>query len=112
MSGPQRAPDQTAISVSIGKELLGKIDARAEALGLSRSQYLANLARTDVVRGGDMILKESANSAPAGDAGTVHTATHKAVALLQAAATPAAPPPTKAVSYRKAPPAARKAKDR
>ena len=64
MSGNQRAPDQTAISVSIGKELLAKIDLRAKALGISRSQYLANLARADVVRGGDLVLKEEINSAP------------------------------------------------
>ena len=62
MSGPQRAPDQTAISVSIGKELLARIDVRATALGLSRSQYLAQLARNDVATGGDLVLKDAPNS--------------------------------------------------
>ena len=65
MSGPQRAPDQTAISVSIGKELLTRIDVRAQALGLSRSQYLAQLARNDVARGGDLVLKDAPNSTQA-----------------------------------------------
>lgn len=67
MSVPQRSPDQTAISVSIGKELLVKIDARAASLGLSRSQYLANLARHDVLSGGDLLLKDSSSVASVAD---------------------------------------------
>lgn len=78
MSGPQRAPDQTAISVSIGKELLAKIDLRASALGISRSQYLANLARADVARGGDLVLKEEFSSSP-----DAQTAEARAVQIAQ-----------------------------
>lgn len=80
MSGPQRAPDQTAISVSIGKELLAKIDARAAGLGLSRSQYLANLARNDVATGGDLLLKESSSATlQAAESAAVQAAAQEAV---------------------------------
>lgn len=59
MSGPQRRPDQTAISVSIHVGLLAQIDARAASLGLNRSQYLAQLARNDVASGGDLVLRDT-----------------------------------------------------
>ena len=55
-----RSPDQTAISVSLSKSLLADIDARAKALGLSRSQYLAQIARTDIDQGGPLTI--TANS--------------------------------------------------
>ena len=59
MSGPQRKPDQTAISVSMSKALLEQLDARAAALGLNRSQYLTQLARRDVAEKGSLTLHES-----------------------------------------------------
>lgn len=59
MANPQRRPDQTAISVSIHVGLLAQIDARAAALGLNRSQHLAQLARNDVASGGDLVLREA-----------------------------------------------------
>ena len=59
MSGPQRKPDQTAISISMSKGLLEKIDQRATALGLTRSQYVGQLARTDVIAGGALTLHET-----------------------------------------------------
>lgn len=72
MAGPQRKPDQTAISVSMPKALLADIDARCSRLGLKRSEYLASLARNDLVAGGELILREiqslpetSPSSAPA-----------------------------------------------
>lgn len=51
-----RSPDQTAICISISKELLAQIDARAGSLNLPRSQYLALLALDDVVRGGPLAI--------------------------------------------------------
>ena len=58
-----RSPGQTAISVSIPLDLLAEVDKRAAALGLSRSVYLALLARKDLVDGGDLTLKETPVSA-------------------------------------------------
>lgn len=58
MSGPQRKPTQTAISVSMSKELLAQLDARAGLLGLNRSQYLSQLARQDLIEGGTLELRE------------------------------------------------------
>ena len=37
----ERSPEQTAISVSITKDLLTRIDDRASEVGLSRSRYIA-----------------------------------------------------------------------
>ena len=59
MSGPQRKEGQTAISVSMSEELLARMDARAKSLGVSRSQYIAQLARADLIAGGDLTLKEA-----------------------------------------------------
>lgn len=59
MAGPQRRPNQTAISVSISVEQLARIDARAASLGLNRSQYLVQLARKDVSAGGDLVLRDA-----------------------------------------------------
>lgn len=36
---------------SVSKELLEKIDARAEALGLSRSAYIVQIVRKDLMTG-------------------------------------------------------------
>lgn len=58
MSGPQRKPDQTAISISMSRQLLADLDARASLLGLTRSQYLAQLARNDIATGGGMVIRE------------------------------------------------------
>jgi hypothetical protein len=64
MAGPQRKPNQTAISVSISVEQLARIDARAAFLGLNRSQYLIQLARKDVSTGGDLILRDAPPISP------------------------------------------------
>jgi len=45
--------------VSIPQSLLDKVDQRAAALGLSRSQYLAQLARADLMDRGDLTLRET-----------------------------------------------------
>ena len=58
MTTHTRSPGQTAISVSIPRSLLDDIDRRAEALGLSRSQYLTQLARQDIAAKGSLILQE------------------------------------------------------
>ena len=52
----QRSNDQTAISISLSKGLLAEIDARAKALGLSRSQFLAQIARTNIDQGGPLVI--------------------------------------------------------
>jgi hypothetical protein len=44
----ERSPGQTAVSLSISKEVLDRIDARAAALGISRSSYLTLLAQQDL----------------------------------------------------------------
>ena len=59
MTEPQRSPSQTAISVSMSRDLLAQIDERAKSLGLNRSQYFALLARGDVAKRGEMVLCES-----------------------------------------------------
>ncbi len=46
----------TAISVSVEKRLLDKIDDRARRLGMTRSVYLANLARNDLAKGGNFVI--------------------------------------------------------
>ncbi len=52
-----RSPDQTAVSISLPKDLLARIDARAKSLGMPRSRYLALLAKTDVEQGGGLVLR-------------------------------------------------------
>lgn len=54
-----RSPGQTAISVSIPLDLLNQVDGRAKALGLTRSLYLAQLARKDLADRGDLTLRET-----------------------------------------------------
>jgi hypothetical protein len=60
-----RSPDQTAISVSITRDLLARIDARANALGLTRSRYLAVIAQIDIVRGGPLTIPTQGTILPA-----------------------------------------------
>jgi hypothetical protein len=52
----ERSKGQTVVSISLSEDLLGKIDGRAEALGLPRSQYLALVARKDVMLGGSLVI--------------------------------------------------------
>lgn len=40
MSIKPRSPGQTAISISLPESLVAQVEERAQALGLSRSQYL------------------------------------------------------------------------
>lgn len=44
------------------KELVSLVDARATALGLNRSQYLAHLARQDLLDRRDFVVREAAVS--------------------------------------------------
>jgi len=53
---PKRSPGKTAISVSLEKELLDKIDERSKNLGITRSAYLCNLARNDLAKGGEFVI--------------------------------------------------------
>lgn len=41
------------------RRLLSEIDARAESLGINRSQYFAALARNDIASGGNIVLHNS-----------------------------------------------------
>jgi hypothetical protein len=50
----ERSESQTAVSISLSKEALGKIDARAASLGLNRSAYLNLVAQQDVTKGGPL----------------------------------------------------------
>lgn len=59
MATKPRSPGQTAISVSVPTDLLRDIDTRAESLGLNRSQYLAQLARADLLAKGAMLIHET-----------------------------------------------------
>ena len=59
MTEPIRNPNNTVISVSMSRQMLAEIDERAKALGLSRSQYLCQLAREDLIARGDLTLRES-----------------------------------------------------
>ena len=56
--------EQTAISVSITKDLLARIDARAAALGLTRSRYLAVVAQQDIEKGGPLVIAAGGTSEP------------------------------------------------
>jgi hypothetical protein len=58
MAQKKRSPDQTAVSFSVEKSLLAKIDERAAKFGLSRSTYLAALARADLAKRGGLVLQE------------------------------------------------------
>jgi hypothetical protein len=49
----------TAVSISLPTVLLRQIDERADQLGIPRSQYLALLARKDIVAGGPLSLPVS-----------------------------------------------------
>lgn len=63
-NGKERSTDQTAISVSIKKDLLAMIDARAESLSMTRSQYLAVLAQHDLSRGGRLAIQPPDGTKP------------------------------------------------
>ena len=64
----RRSPGQVAISISMTEEMVQQIDARAASLGLTRSGYLAALARKDVAYGGDLTLKETSSVSSAASA--------------------------------------------
>ena len=51
-----RSPDQAVISISLPKELLARIDARAASLNMPRSRYLTFLAKSDIERGGALVI--------------------------------------------------------
>jgi hypothetical protein len=53
-----RSKGQTSICISLATEQLAEIDARATALNLNRSQYLALVARKDIMRGGPLLIPD------------------------------------------------------
>ena len=53
-----RSKGQTSICISLTKAQLAEIDARAAALNLNRSQYLALVARKDIMRGGPLLIPD------------------------------------------------------
>ena len=55
---------QTAVTISLPKGLLRQIDARADRLNIPRSQYLALLARRDILIGGSLTLSPADASNP------------------------------------------------
>ena len=64
----ERSKGQTAVCISLSKAQLAGIDARAAALNLSRSQYLALVARKDIMRGGPLLIPSpDAAKPPPGD---------------------------------------------
>jgi hypothetical protein len=65
MGTKPRTPGQTAVSISLPEKLLLDIDARADALNINRSQYLAALARNDLSARGILTLQETTEPAPA-----------------------------------------------
>ena len=64
MAVKKRSRGQTAVSFSVEKSLLAQIDARATSFGLSRSTYLASLARADLAKKGELVLSEQIPSLP------------------------------------------------
>jgi hypothetical protein len=60
-----RSQEQTAISVSITKDLLSRIDDRANTLGLTRSRYIAVVAQIDIAKGGPLTIPAHGASQPA-----------------------------------------------
>ena len=60
-----RSKEQTAISVSITKDLLTRIDNRANELGLSRSRYIAVVAQIDIAKGGPLTIPTQGAAQPA-----------------------------------------------
>ena len=58
MAVKKRSRGQTAVSFSVEKALLAQIDERAARVGLSRSTYLAALARADLAKKGELVLSE------------------------------------------------------
>ena len=61
----ERSPEQTAISVSITKAHLARIDARAATLGLSRSRYITVVTQQDIAKGGPLIIAAQDTEKPA-----------------------------------------------
>lgn len=59
-----RSTAQTAISVSLTRELLARIDVRAGALGLTRSRYIAVVAQQDIDKGGPLTIAAEDESEP------------------------------------------------
>lgn len=64
MGTKPRSAGQTATSFSCEETLLQRIDERARSLHMNRSQYIAALARRDLVEGGPLVLHET-ETAPA-----------------------------------------------
>jgi hypothetical protein len=60
----RRSKGQTSVCISLTKAQLAGIDARAAALNLNRSQYLALVARRDIMRGGALLIPSPDDAKP------------------------------------------------
>lgn len=102
-----RSPGNTAISFSISAELLAQIDARAAALGLNRSSYLASLARADLAQGGPLTIRETTTPANSStdyskvDAAQAASWIDSSAAALPASSSGPGAVPARPVRYRK-----------
>ena len=52
-----RSPGQVAVSFSLDGQLLTAMDERCRRLGVTRSQYIRNLASNDLLAGGPLTLQ-------------------------------------------------------
>jgi len=59
-----RSPDQTAVSISLPRDLLAQIDARAKALRMPRSRYLGMVAYQELTKGGPLMIPGPENTQP------------------------------------------------
>lgn len=63
MATKKRNPENTAISLSLPKDLLARIDSRADSLGLSRSNYLCQIAEADLRKPGPLVISPASSIA-------------------------------------------------
>lgn len=55
---PKRSADQAQTTLSLPREILAECDARADALGLSRSAYIVQLLRADLATRAALVISE------------------------------------------------------
>ena len=59
-----RRPTNRVVTISLPREDVEAIDARARALGMSRSAYLVQIARSDLATRGPLLLREKVDAKP------------------------------------------------
>jgi len=60
----ERSPENTSVCISLEKDLLAEIDKRAKSYGLTRSRYLALLAKHAINTNGALALETQSAPAP------------------------------------------------